>query len=203
MSITYEYLNGSKQILHTYGREACFYHANGHLRNHETAVYFRYKLTNITVSNEMMRDYLTFLNSTRVLYKLNVEEIIKKKAYTFRITRQNSLKSFATLTAIRYLEEETNAIKFILKNKDAKTISKLKLLLLSAIYQMNGGHFLNRPPIRNEDFIKHKIVKVKFTPDTKIISTGLHAYFGSYQSTWGSNPQQKKSLCEHYKIKPL
>ncbi len=203
MSITYEYLNGSKQILHTYRQEACFYQANTYLSRHKTAVYFRYKLTNITVSNEMMQDYLTFLNSTRVLYKLNVENIIKEKAYTFKITRQNSLKSFATLTAIRYLEEETDAVKFILKNKEAKTISKLKLLLLSAIYQMNGGHFLNRPPIRNEDFIKHKIVKVKFTPDTKIISNGLHNYFGNYQSSWGSNPQQKKSLCEHYKVKPL
>ncbi len=127
----------------------------------------------------------------------------QNKAYTFKITRQNSLKSFATLTAIRYLEEETDAVKFILKNKEAKTISKLKLLLLSAIYQKNGGHFLNRPPIRDEDFIKHKIVKVKFTPDTKITSNGLHAYFGNYQSTWGNNPQQKKSLCEHYKVKPL
>jgi len=203
MSITYEYLNGSKQILHTYRQEACFYQANTYLRIHKKAVYFRYKLTNITVSNEMMRDYLTFLNSTKVLYRLNVEDIMNEKSYTFRITRQNSLKSFATLTAIRYLEEETNAVKFILKNKDVKTISKLNLLLLSAVYQMNGGHFLNRPPIKNEDFIKHKIVKVKFTPDNKITSKGLHAYFGNYPSLWGVNPQQKKSLCEHYKVKLL
>lgn len=203
MSVTYEYLNSSKKVLHTYKAEACFYQANTYLRRHNTAVYFRYKLSNITMSNEMMHDYLTFLNATKVLYRLNVENIIKEKAYTFRISRQNSLKSFATLTAIRYLEEETNAVKFILKNKNVKTISKLKLLLLSAIYQVNGGHFLNRPPLRNEDFIKHKIEKVKFTPDKKITSNGLHAYFGNYQSTWGSNPKQKKELCDHYKVTPL
>lgn len=203
MSITYEYLNSSKKVLRTYKMEACFYNANTYLNRHKTAVYFRYKLSNVTVSNEMMRDYLTFLNATKVLYRLNVENIMKEKAYTFRISRQNSLKSFATLTAIRYLEEETNAVKFILKNKNAKTISKLKLLLLSALYQNNCGHFLNRPSIRNEDFIKHKIEKVKFTPDKKITSNGLHAYFGNYQSTWGGNQKQKKELCDHYKITPL
>lgn len=203
MSITYEYLDSSKKVLHTYKGEACFYQANTYLNRHRTAVYFRYKLSNITVSNKMMREYLTFLNATKVLYRLNVENIIKEKAYTFKISRQHSLKSFATLTALRYLEEETNAIKFILKNKNAKTISKLKLLLLSALYQNNSEHFLNRPPIRNEDFIKHKIEKVKFTPDKKITSYGLHAYFGNYQSTFGSNPRQKKELCDHYKITPL
>lgn len=203
MSITYEYLTDSKQILHTYRQEACFYNANLYLNQHKTAVYFRYKLTNITVSDKMMRDYLTFLNATKVLYKLNVEDIMNEEAYTFRITRQNSLKSFATLTAIRYLEEETKAVKFILQNKDVKTISKLKLLLLSAMYQNNGGHFLNRPSLRNEDFIKYEIKKVKFTPDNKITSNGLHVYFSNYPSTWSFNPQQKKSLCEHYKVKPL
>lgn len=203
MSITYEYLNSNKQILHTYKKEACFYQANYYLNRHKTAVYFRYKLTNITVSNEMMRDYLTFLNTTKVLYRLNVENIMKEKAYTFKISRQNSLKSFATLTALRYLEEETKAVKFILKNKNAKTISKLKLLLLSALYQNNGGHFLNRPPLRDEDFIKHKITKVKFNPDKTITSNGLHAYFGNYPSTWGSNPKQIKELCDHYKITQL
>lgn len=203
MSVSYSFLDKNKKVLKTFPIEACFYRANDLLKDYgNKAVYVRYDAkTNLT--KEEVFQYITFLNSTRHFYKINVTGFMKNYTYTFKIKRQNSLRTFALLTAIRYIDEETKAVEFILKNMDNKNLTKLRLLLLSGIYTVNNGHFLNMRPILSKDFINYKIPKLNRTPDNKVTQTGLHKFYSNYKTTWAMNEKVKQELVKHYEVKLL
>lgn len=198
MAVTYFYLDKDKKVIKERINTACF----GSVQFEEEgkkAVYFRYLVhPSNTISKESVLEYINFLNSIKWFPQINVKEFTENYTYTFKIKNKNSFKIFALFTAIRYLEEYPSMVKFILKNRDKK-ISRIKLLL-AASYQKNaGGHGLIGYPDKLSDFTSYKLSKEKFKPDDKIVSTGLHKFFGDWLP-WGSMNTIREEVLEHYNL---
>ena len=174
--VTYQFLDKNKQIIKEY-KEACFSSTNYQYENHKDAVYFKY-IVNNKCTKEQGIEYIRFLNSIRWFDNINVNQFIFDNSYIFKIKSKNSLRTFATLTALRYLDENKEAVIAILKNKDNRKISRMKLLLLlGAMFTINTGHNLNKVPTDVKEFIKAKIPKYKGEADDKVWSSGLHDVF--------------------------
>ena len=197
MSVTYKFLDKDKKKIDEYKGAACFYGANDQYKSYPEAVYFSYTLTT-KFSEDIIAKYLTFLNNIKWFHQINIPTFLKTKTYTFKIEDKNSFKTFATLTVLRYLDEEVNSVKFILKNIDNTKISKLKLLLASAIYCSNDNHFLNQQTNDIKEFVEFKLKKQTFPKDSKITSKGLHEYFSTKSRTWAAADFFKKNLANHY-----
>ena len=174
--VTYQFLGKNKQIIKEYNA-ACFSSTNYQYDNHEDAVYFKYIVNNKCTKHQGI-EYIRFLNSIRWFDNINVNQFIFDNSYVFKIKSKNSLRTFATLTALRYLDENKQAVEAILANKDNRKISRMKLLLLlGAMFTSNTGHNLNKVPSNILEFIKAKIPKYKGEADDKIWSSGLNDMF--------------------------
>jgi len=135
------------------------------------------------VTPQQAIEYIKFLNTTKHFYHISLDEFLKDESYTFKIATTNSFKTFATLTALRYIEEEINQVKFVLKNINVN-IKPIKLLLLAAIYQNNSNHCLNLKPKNINTLIKHKLYRRKYPPDNSVITRTLHSYYSTSDTTW-------------------
>ena len=196
--VTYQFLDNNKQIITEYDA-ACFSSTNYQYDNHKDAVYFKYIVNNKCTKAQGI-EYIRFLNSIRWFDNINVHQFIFDNSYIFKIKSKNSLRTFATLTALRYLDENKQAVIAILKNKDNRKISRMKLLLLlGAMFTSNIGHNLNKVPINVKEFIKAKIPKYKGEADDKIWSSGLHNIFKTTTiESWSMDTDKENTFKTHY-----
>ena len=196
--VTYQFLDKNKQIIKEY-EDACFSGTNYQYENHEDAVYFKY-IVNNKCTKEQGIEYIRFLNSIRWFDNINVNQFIFDNSYIFKIKSKNSLRTFATLTALRYLDENKEAVIAILKNKDNRKISRMKLLLLlGAMFTINTGHNLNKVPTDVKEFIKAKIPKYKGEADDKIWSSGLNDLFKTTRiESWCMGIDKENTFKAHY-----
>jgi len=201
-NITYSFLDKDKKEIKEYTAQACFGFTNFQYTKHKDAIYFKYTV-NSKLSLENSIKYIQFLNSIKWFYSINVNQFRKDQSYIFKIKSKDSFKTFATLTALRYLDENYNAVLHILENLDNKKISKMKLLLyFGSRYTTNTGHTLNKSPKIAEEFFKFKLKKYKTVKDDLVVKSGkLNDFFSTPRVYWGHAPEVSNAIKNYYGLK--
>lgn len=211
-NITYSFLDKDKKEIIKFENQACFGNVDNHYSKYKNNVYFKYKyknavyfkyIVNSRLSLEDSIKYIQFLNSIKWFYSINVNQFRKDQSYIFKIKDKDSFKTFATLTALRYLDENHIAVKHILKNLNNKKISKMKLLLyFGSKYTTNTGHALNKSPKIAEEFFKFKLKKYKTVKDDLVVKSGkLNDFFSTPSVYWSPQPEVSTAIENYYGLK--
>jgi len=156
--------------------------------------YFTYYIKKCKFTKQQVLDYTEFLKKITYFKKIDFSDVVENLQFTFDITKTNSLHMFLVLTVLRYLEEDTRIVKFILLNKD-NPLAKVKILLLSSYYSTNTGHCISMYP--TEEMVRTYKTKRIRKIDNKILSRGLQDYY-FVGGSW-----LKSELFDIFKVKKL
>lgn len=158
-------------------------------------VYFTYYIKSCKLTKEQIKDYIAFLQKIPYFKTIDFTDVLKTLTFTFDVTKTNGTHMFLVLTVLRYLEEDTDIVRFILKNKDSR-LHKNKILLLSTRYSSNAGHAISLYPT-DMSIKNHKIVSIG-NPDNFILKSGLHSVYYPHGS-W----QRDETILKNYNLKLL
>ncbi len=156
--------------------------------------YFTYYIKKCKFTKQQVLDFTEFLKKITYFKRIDFSDVVENLQFTFDITKTNSLHMFMVLTVLRYLEEDTDVVRFILLNKD-NPLAKVKILLLSSNYSTNTGHCISMHP--TEEMVRTYKTKRLHKTDNKILSGGLQDYY------FPGGSWRQSNLFDIFKVKEL